>query len=113
MLYFILWVVFLLTIVLAVPIASFFEKRRNRSSEPELEAFDDDEFSGDDYSGDEPGTGRSGQDNQGQDNQGRKSARGKATPNDSFGDPMDAEPAEVRFDAPGGDDFSAFDDDFK
>jgi hypothetical protein len=42
MMYFILWVVFLLVVILAVPIASFLEKRnRSAASGPVSEAFEE------------------------------------------------------------------------
>lgn len=87
MLYFIPWAVFLMLVILAVPIVSFMEKRKHQLSMPQPESFGDDDVS----ESDEP----------------------VADADESFGGAAEEEPAEVQFDAPGGNDFSAFDDDFK
>lgn len=87
MLYFIPWAIFLMFVILAVPIASYMEKRKHPSSIPEPESLGDDDV----FESDGP----------------------VADADDSFGGSAEEEPAEVQFDASGGDDFSAFDDDFK
>ncbi|TWU51184.1 hypothetical protein [Rubripirellula reticaptiva] len=88
--YFIFWVVFVVAVVLAVPIVSFLEKRKHavpKSASDEL--IEDDEMAaseGDDVAD-----------------------------SDEFGEVAmeDASVEDVKFDAPGGNDFSAFEDDFK
>lgn len=87
MLYFIPWALFLMLVILAVPIASFLEKRKHQSSTPEPESFGDDDAA--------------------------ESREPVADADESFAGSVEEEPVEVQFDAPGGDDFSAFDEDFK
>jgi hypothetical protein len=91
MLYFIPWAVFFLVVISAVPIASFLEKRKYPKPKSEPKSVGDDDGSGESAESDEPA----------------------ADADEAFGTPADGEVAEVQFDAPGGDDFSAFDDDFK
>ncbi len=90
MLYFIPWAIFLLLVLLAVPIASMVEKRKYHASMPTPDPAVDDPASGD-----------------------VDADAMDASPDDEFGSPVEEEVAEVQFDAPGGDDFSAFDEDFK
>ena len=89
MLYFIPWVVFLLIVVLAVPVASYLEKRKYAAAHPtptpesdeHSEAVDEAEMPVEEFA------------------------------DDGFGGEGGAEFAEVE--TPGGDDFSAFDEEFK
>ena len=87
MLYFIAWVVFLLVVVLAVPIAAFLEKRRYAAANPRSE-IEDDQASFEEAESADPGE-----------------------PDDGFGGEEVVEFGEVE--ATGGDDFSAFDAEFK
>ncbi|MGB7328226.1 MAG: hypothetical protein WBD31_25345 [Rubripirellula sp.] len=90
MLYFIPWVVFVLAVVLAVPVVSFLEKRKHAAPESASdEPIENDEMA--------------------------VSDRDEVAESDEFGEvAMDADPVDdVQLDAPGGNDFSAFEDDFK
>lgn len=92
MLYFIFWVLFLLVVAFAVPVVSFLEKRKyaaaNPAPEPDPDMNDDDIAVAD--ADDDPGF---------------------AEADDSFGADPAAEFGEIE--ATGGDDFSAFDEEFK
>ncbi len=80
MIYFIPWALFLVSIILAVPVASWLEKRKYAIPKDKsiVDGPDDEVVATDDVVME-----------------------------------AEAEPAEVQFDSPGGDDFSAFEDDFK
>lgn len=97
MLYFIGWCVFLLLVLLAVPIGSFLEKRAAGPSETPVEGLDGGEYADPD-----------GEIAEAPVDDGEFGDEGFG--NDSFG----ADPAaEFAADASGGDDFSAFDEEFK
>lgn len=89
MLYFIPWVVFLSAVILAVPIAAWLEKRKYRAAFPETEP--DEALAEDDYPAEEP------------------------IEMSESADMMEQaeQPMEPEFEVPGGDDFSAFDEEFK
>ncbi|QDT04522.1 hypothetical protein K227x_29140 [Rubripirellula lacrimiformis] len=91
MLYFIPWVVFLLAVVLSVPVVSWLEKRKHgppKSSSKVADDAADDESAGDDPLSEDAV--------------------------EVAEDAAEVEMADdVQFDAPGGEDFSAFEEDFK
>tara|TARA_R110002049_G_scaffold27321_2_gene94014 strand:- start:87128 stop:87397 length:270 start_codon:yes stop_codon:yes gene_type:complete len=89
MLYFILWVIFLLFVVLAIPVTSMLEKRKYRSGVADQNAGD----SGEEFGDEEPIEEQPAAD----DDMGM---------GDDMGEFADSTPA-------AGDDFSAFEDDFK
>lgn len=90
MLYFVPWVVFLLAVALAVPVVSMLEKRKHAPPKPAKdESIDQDAVSAEDVD--------------------MGNSKGE------LGDEsmQDFPEEDVQIDAPGGDDFSAFDEDFK
>ncbi|KAA1257818.1 hypothetical protein LF1_03080 [Rubripirellula obstinata] len=96
MLYFIGWVIFLLVVALAIPVASYLEKRKYAAANPPAATADDQAV----FDEDAAAEGMESEDGFGQD------------ASDEFGAGED----EVEFgevEATGGDDFSAFDEEFK
>ncbi|TWU50521.1 hypothetical protein Poly51_38110 [Rubripirellula tenax] len=86
MLYFIPWVMLLLAVILAVPVTSFLEKRKYAPAKPRPDEITDESGYEDEHE--------------------------VAEASDEV--VMDEEQVEeVAFETPGGDDFSAFDEDFK
>jgi hypothetical protein len=93
MLYFIGWVLFLLVVALAIPVASFLEKRKYAAANPQVAAVEDEASFDENAESDDP-----------VDEFGQESS-------DEFGGGEEVEFGEVE--ATGGDDFSAFDEEFK
>ena len=113
MLYFIPWVVFLLFMILLVPIAAMIEKRKNPALAPEYDAFGDDP-SGDDGVDEFAGDGDLQPLEDGADGGFGNTDDGFGNADDGFGNADDGfGNADDGFgDVAGGEDFSAFDEEF-